>query len=84
MANYQRRLCLLVPVPEDPKGLKRFLDLKFRELDAHLSMMWSGMGSPEGVVDSPIGGFYLRMDGGAGTTLYIKESGTAKTGWVGK
>jgi len=27
---------------------------------------------------------YTRTDGGAGTTLYVKESGTANTGWVAK
>ncbi len=31
-----------------------------------------------------IGSQYHRIDGGAGTALYIKESGTDSTGWVGK
>ncbi len=44
----------------------------------------SGAGSPEGVVDAAIGSLYLRTDGGVGTTLYIKESGTGNTGWVAK
>jgi hypothetical protein len=44
----------------------------------------SGTGSPEGVVTSDIGSMYLREDGGAGTTLYVKESGTGNTGWVAK
>ncbi len=43
-----------------------------------------GTGSPEGVVTANIGSMYLRRDGGAGTTLYIKESGTGNTGWSGK
>jgi hypothetical protein len=31
------------------------------------------------------GDLWLRLDGGAGTTLYVKESGAATTaGWVGK
>lgn len=41
-----------------------------------------GSGSPEGVVTAPIGSQYWRTDGGAGTTLYAKESGTGNTGWV--
>lgn len=45
---------------------------------------YSGTGSPEGVVTAPIGARYRRVDGGAGTSLYIKESGTGNTGWVGK
>lgn len=44
----------------------------------------SGAGSPEGVVVGPVGSLFTRTDGGAGTTLYIKESGSGATGWVGK
>lgn len=43
-----------------------------------------GEGTPEGVVVAPVGTAYLRTDGGAGTTLYVKESGTGNTGWVAK
>lgn len=44
----------------------------------------TGSGSPEGVVTASVGTIYLRTDGGAGTTLYVKESGTGNTGWVAK
>lgn len=43
-----------------------------------------GTGSPEGSVTAPVGSLYLRSDGGAGTTFYVKESGTGNTGWVAK
>lgn len=43
-----------------------------------------GSGSPEGVVTAGIGSIYQRRDGGAGTSMYVKESGTGNTGWVGK
>jgi len=43
-----------------------------------------GSGSPEGVVTAPIGCIYSRTDGGAGTSMYVKESGTGNTGWVAK
>lgn len=43
-----------------------------------------GEGDPEGVVSAPVGTAYLRSDGGADTTLYVKESGTGSTGWVAK
>lgn len=43
-----------------------------------------GTGSPEGVKTAPIGSLYLRTDGGANTTLYVKQSGTGNTGWVAK
>lgn len=44
----------------------------------------SGTGSPEGVVTAPVGSLYTRTDGGANTTLYVKESGTGNTGWAAK
>lgn len=44
----------------------------------------SAAGSPEGVVTAPIGSFYTRTNGGANTTLYVKESGASNTGWVAK
>lgn len=44
----------------------------------------TGSGSPEGVLTASIGTLYLRADGGTGTTLYVKESGTGDTGWVAK
>jgi hypothetical protein len=43
-----------------------------------------GTGSPESAVTANVGSLYLRTDGGAGTTLYIKESGTSNTGWAAK
>jgi hypothetical protein len=44
----------------------------------------AGTGTPEGSVAAPVGTVFQRVDGGAGTTLYVKESGTGNTGWVGK
>lgn len=44
----------------------------------------TGTGTPEGAVTAPIGSMFMRSDGGAATSLYIKESGTGNTGWVGK
>lgn len=42
---------------------------------------YKGAGSPEGVVTAPVGAIYQRTDGGASTTLYVKESGSGNTGW---
>jgi hypothetical protein len=42
----------------------------------------SGTGSPVGVVTAVVGSLFLRSDGNAGTTLYVKESGAGNTGWV--
>jgi hypothetical protein len=48
-------------------------------------IIWtSGSGSPEGVVTAPVGSLYSRSDGGLLTSLYVKESGSGNTGWIGK
>lgn len=48
-------------------------------------VLWGqGTGSPEGVVTAPVGSMWSRTDGGAVTSLYVKESGTGSTGWVAK
>lgn len=44
----------------------------------------AGNGSPAGAVSAPVGSLYMRADGGANTTLYVKESGTGTSGWVAK
>jgi hypothetical protein len=44
----------------------------------------TGSGSPESAITAPVGSLYMRDDGGAGTTLYVKESGTGNTGWIAK
>lgn len=41
-------------------------------------------GSPEATQVANIGSTARRTDGGAGTTFYVKESGTSDTGWVAK
>jgi len=43
-----------------------------------------GAGTPEGVVAGKVGDMFTRTDGGVGTTLYVKESGTGNTGWAAK
>lgn len=53
------------------------------EIDPSLApSIRAGSGSPEGVVAGVVGSLWLRTNGGAGTTLYRKESGTGSTGWV--
>lgn len=42
----------------------------------------AGVGVPEGSVTAPVGSLFTRTDGSAGSTLYVKESGTGNTGWA--
>lgn len=51
---------------------------------ADTRQIYSGTGSPEGVVTANVGSIYRRTDGGASTTLYVKESGAGNSGWVAK
>lgn len=39
---------------------------------------------PNGSVTAAVGSLYICTLGGASTTLYVKESGSGNTGWVGK
>lgn len=48
------------------------------------SGIYFGTGTPENVVTAVRGSIYLREDGGAGTSFYVKQVGSAATGWVGK
>jgi Right handed beta helix region len=51
---------------------------------AGLPLWTTGTGTPQGVVTAPVGSLFLRTDGGAGSVMYVKESGTGNTGWVAK
>jgi hypothetical protein len=44
----------------------------------------AGSGSPEGSKTASPGSIYMNASGGAGTSFYVKESGTGNTGWVAK
>jgi hypothetical protein len=44
----------------------------------------AGTGSPEGNKTASPGSIYMNASGGAGTSFYVKESGTGNTGWVAK
>jgi hypothetical protein len=78
--------------PDDLKNnsgieeLNRMLRLLFDNVagDADTRRVFSGVGSPEDVVVAGVGSIYMRTDGGAGSSVYIKESGSGATGWQAK
>lgn len=51
---------------------------------SYLAGVLAGSGSPESTITANVGTAFMRTDGGAATTLYVKESGTGNTGWVAK
>ena len=72
-------------VSQDANWVNTQVELFARRGDAVVeALILYGNGTPEGVVTAPRGALFTRSDGGAGTTLYIKESGTGNTGWVAK
>jgi hypothetical protein len=72
-------------VSQDANWVNTQVELFARRSDAVVeALIVYGNGTPEGVVTAPVGALFTRSDGGAGTTLYIKESGTGNTGWVAK
>jgi len=54
----------------------------------NLNGLWAEItayaGNPNGNVAAPPGSICLNTSGGAGTSIYVKESGTGNTGWVAK
>jgi hypothetical protein len=64
----------------DNQGLTQSPEYRFKTGNG----VFSGSGSPNSVVTAPIGSLYVNTTGTAGTTLYVKESGTGNTGWVAK
>jgi len=76
-----------VPIRISSKGASPvvFTNTAGLRLVSATGVRWlSGSGTPEGAVTAPVGSLYSRTDGGAGTSFYVKESGTGNTGWVAK
>jgi len=69
-------------LPVEPQRVVREIA---QELNAYAGRIFVGAGSPETKITAVRGSLYLRTDGGAGTTLYIKEANdTLATGWAAK
>lgn len=68
----------------DDRPMGRWWSRWFDLLVAHVNHIRTGHGTPETFVIAPPGHIYLDLDGGAGVTLYVKESGTGAVGWVAK
>lgn len=73
-------------VPDSIRGWTQFFLGKdaSRPAATFLEGLYTGAGSPEGVVVAVTGSLYTNTSGGAATTLYVKTSGTGSTGWTAK
>ena len=68
-------------LPHDPVHSELDATENFQRIAATLIR---GRGTPEGNIGAPVGVVFLREDGGAGATLYVKEAAQAPTdpyGW---
>lgn len=74
----------LEPLPYGGVGVTGPLTMHAIGSTTVLTQMYAGAGSPLSVVAAPQGSLYVRTDGGASTTLYVKESGADASGWVAK
>lgn len=75
------------PTTTDPHVRQWYIVLQdaLTRLRALQELTLNGSGDPEGAVAAPVGTLFLRSDGGAVTTLYVKETGGAgNTGWAAK
>lgn len=69
----------------DPSVAGRILAANGTHWSEQTALMLEGSGSPEGVIAAPLGSLFRNLSGGAGTTLYVKETGAAtNTGWAAK
>ena len=80
---------LTVEKLQTPQGvleLNRMLRSLFELVagDGDKVKVYHGYGSPEDVVTAKVGSMYMRKDGGANTSVYVKETGTGATGWTAK
>lgn len=87
-------------LPDPYVELERFDEASVRELAERLQrnlekiakaitlppgLILTGSGNPNGAVTASPPALWLRTDGGAGATLYVKETGSnTNTGWVAK
>ena len=73
-----------VPIRQSPENFRRKMNAILAAIQAKTDLITIGTGDPEGVVTASRPAIYLREDGGAGTTLYVKETATGNTGWAAK
>jgi len=82
-------MSILSPVSISEKIYDQKVEEQFRRwrdvINVLIEYVHIGSGTPESVETGSVGHIFLRTDGGASTSIYIKESGTdTNTGWVAK
>lgn len=82
--NYQDFTLEMLQTPTGIAKLNSILGQLAQNIsgDSESVKIYQGVGTPEASVAAGVGSLYMRTDGGADTSVYRKESGSADTGWV--
>lgn len=72
--------------PDGIRELNRMLRILYENIpgDTNTIKDFIGYGDPETVITAGVGSTYRRIDGGALSSFYVKESGSLAVGWVAK
>lgn len=62
-------------------SIQRAIDNLVKKVNTATTNVYSGYGSPEGVLAADVGSLYTDKKGVAGAILYVKESGAGVNGW---
>ena len=76
-----------IKTPQGILELNRVLNQLYESVagDGEKVKVYYGYGSPLNAVVANIGSIYMRKDGGANTSIYVKEAGNdLASGWVAK
>ena len=85
VARFNRYGALVIGTTGDDNGTDKLRVAGSAGISGNMvSNNWKrGTGSPEGVVSGTVGDVYQQIDGGIGSTLYVKENQpSATTGWT--
>jgi hypothetical protein len=70
-------------IGELPTESQRVIREMAQEINTTAGYLFVGAGSPETKITGNVGALYLRTDGAAGTSLYVKQAASgANTGWT--
>lgn len=83
-SNYQDFTLAMLQTPDGIAKLNSILSQLSANIagDTESVKVYQGVGTPEASIAAGVGSIYMRTDGGADTSVYRKESGSADTGWV--
>lgn len=77
------RVTINTSAVSDPATRQALDDMVAAINDLSQRFYW-GAGDPNTQVTADVGAVFLRLNGGIGSTMYVKEVGSGNTGWAAK